>query len=85
MASAISTRSPHNRDVSMSAPLNFAHARMQLQVDEAQRMYQRVLVAWAGDVFELRRTDRLRPTWNPAPFAEDAHDLGDFEPMNRAA
>lgn len=85
MASAIPTRSRKNRDVPMSAPINFVHARMQRHVDEAQRMYQRVLVAWAGDVLELRRTDRLLPSWKPAPFAEDRHDLGDFEPMNKAA
>jgi hypothetical protein len=80
-----SNAQPQNRDVPMSAPINFVHARMQRHVDEAQRMYQRVLVAWAGDVLELRRTDRLLPSWKPAPFAEDRHDLGDFEPMNKAA
>lgn len=85
MASAIPMRSRKNRDVPMSAPINFVHARMQRQVDEAQRMYQRVLVAWAGDVFELRRTDRIRPSWNPSSLGEERHDPGDFEPMNKAA
>lgn len=69
----------------MSAPINFVTARMQRQVDEAQRQYQRVLVAWAGDVLELRRTGRLLPTWNPGAFADDRRDQDDFEPMNRAA
>lgn len=69
----------------MSAPIHFVTARMQRQVDEAQRRYQRVLVAWAGDVFELRRTGRMLPTWNPGSLSDDRQDRDDFEPMNRAA
>lgn len=63
--------------------------QMARQVVDAQAMFQRVLVSWAGDVLELRRRDLLVPRWESTPslggvYAECQEDLPD-EPMKHAA
>ena len=69
----------------MAAPINITTARMNRQVEDAQRMYQRVLVCWASDVFELRRSDRLIPRWRHAEKRGNEQGRDGFEPMNEAA
>ncbi len=69
----------------MAAPINFTAVRMQRQVEQAQSMYQRVLVCWASDVFELRRTNRLLPRWRGREMSENEQGRDGFEPMNEAA
>jgi len=69
----------------MAAPINITTARMNRQVEDAQRMYQRVLVSWASDVFELRRTDRLIPRWRRGENRANEQGHDGFEPMNEAA
>jgi hypothetical protein len=78
------------RDRIMDQNLEFKSAWMQRQVDQAQAMYQRVLVAWASDVLELRRSGRSTPTWGTVPSlglasAEYLQDNLFDEPMNDAA
>jgi len=63
--------------------------QMARQVLDAQSMFQRVLVSWAGDVLELRRRRLLVPRWESTPslggiYAECQEDLPD-EPMKHAA
>lgn len=69
----------------MAAPINITTARMNRQVEDAQRMYQRVLVCWASDVFELRRSDRLIPRWRQLEKRGNEQGRDGFEPMNEAA
>lgn len=69
----------------MAAPINITAVRMQRQVEHAQSMYQRVLVCWASDVFELRRTNRLIPRWQRPEICENEQGRDGFEPMNEAA
>lgn len=69
----------------MAAPIKISVARMQRQVEQAQSMYQRVLVCWASDVFELRRTNRLIPRWRGSEMRENEQGRDGFEPMNEAA
>jgi hypothetical protein len=69
----------------MDSSLNSRQAAMVRQVSQANAMFQRVLVTWAGDVLELRRRDLLVPRWESAPaWAEDQVELLD-EPMKHAA
>lgn len=57
----------------------------------AARKFQRILLAWAGDMLELRRRGLERPRWNcakPAHFAsrpDTAQGLPSNLPMNDAA
>jgi hypothetical protein len=69
----------------MAAPINITTARMNRQVEDAQRMYQRVLVCWASDVSELRRSDRLIPRWRQPEKRGNEQGRDGFEPMNEAA
>lgn len=69
----------------MDSSLDYKQASMVRQVSQANAMFQRVLVTWAGDVLELRRRDLLVPRWESAPaLTEDQADLLD-EPMKHAA
>lgn len=74
-----------SKDAAMAAPINITTARMNRQVEDAQRMYQRMLVCWASDVFELRRTDRLIPRWRHSEMRANEQGRDGFEPMNEAA
>jgi hypothetical protein len=66
----------------MDSSLDFKQAVMARQ---ANTMFQRILVTWAGDVLELRRRNLLVPRWESAPaVTEDQADLPD-EPMKHAA
>jgi hypothetical protein len=61
------------------------------RVAEAARMFERVLVAWASDVLELRRRKLLLPRWhqaNPALSVRSelpSQDKPPVVPMNDAA
>ena len=69
----------------MDSSLDFKQAVMARQVVQANAMFQRILVTWAGDVLELRRRNLLVPRWESAPaITEDQADLPD-EPMKHAA
>ena len=60
-------------------------------VDRAHRMFNRVLVSWAGDVLELRRRNLLNPVWSqadpahPATSPSPCQDADTFLPMKDAA
>jgi len=70
---------------------HLSHSKQQMtrQVLQAQSMFQRVLVSWAGDVLELRRRSLLVPRWESAPslFEDVADCQADLpeEPMKHAA
>ncbi|MEY4116965.1 MAG: hypothetical protein RLZZ116_293 [Planctomycetota bacterium] len=69
----------------MDSSLDFKQAALTRQVLQANTMFQRVLVTWAGDVLELRRRNLLVPRWESTPaLTEDQADLPD-EPMKHAA
>lgn len=69
----------------MDASLDFKQAAMARQVIQAQGMFQRVLMSWAGDVLELRRRNLIVPRWESTPSAADnQEDLLD-EPMKHVA
>ncbi|MDI9402693.1 MAG: hypothetical protein QM516_02370 [Limnohabitans sp.] len=82
-------------DHNQASSLEFKSAWMQRRVEQAQSMYQRVLVAWASDVLELRRIGRANAVWGTAPSLGLAsaeyleHNFTDDnqfdEPMNDAA
>jgi len=64
----------------------FEKAWMDRQVAGARGKFNRVLVNWAGDVLELRRRNRLLPTWADLPTSRsDRQGASPFEPMNDAA
>ncbi len=48
----------------------------QAAVDQARRLFQRVLASWVCDVLALRRAGAMRPNWRPeaieAPWSEAA-------------
>lgn len=69
----------------MHGTFDFQTAWMERRVSEARGMFNRVLVSWAGDVLELRRTSRLVPSWSDATSASDRQGGSPFEPMNDAA
>ncbi|MEY3141540.1 MAG: hypothetical protein RLY21_33 [Planctomycetota bacterium] len=50
----------------MAHELSFSETRMTPQVERAHKLFNRVLVSWAGDVLELRRRNLLHPTWDRA-------------------
>ena len=60
-------------------------------VERARRMFNRVLVTWAGDMLELRRRNLLVPEWMPAESALSgskgaaSQGLRAVQPMNDAA
>lgn len=56
----------------MAHELSSSESRMALQVERAHRLFNRVLVNWAGDVLELRRRNLLQPTWDRAIPAHSA-------------
>ena len=65
--------------------------RMNAQVLQAERQFNRVLAAWAGDVLELRRRNLLDPRWERAKVAQHFGSAPGsqgkpwFLPMNDAA
>jgi hypothetical protein len=59
--------------------------RMDRLVHDAQARFNRVLVAWAGDVLELRRRGALVPQWANAPSAAAGQGSGAIQPMNDAS
>ncbi len=73
----------------MELSLQIDRLRMDRQVAEAHRMFNRVLVTWAGDVLELRRQGMLAPNWKiAAQIGEDAGEHqapAQFLPMNPSA
>ena len=50
----------------MAHELSPTSTQMASQVDRAHRLFNRVLVTWAGDVLELRRRNLLHPAWDRA-------------------
>ena len=50
----------------MAHELSPSERQMALRVESAQRLFNRVLVSWAGDVLELRRRKLLQPEWDRA-------------------
>ena len=50
----------------MARELSPTERQMALRVEDAQRLFNRVLVSWAGDVLELRRRKLLQPEWHRA-------------------
>ena len=69
----------------MELSLSIDKARMDRQVAEAHRMFNRVLVCWAGDVLELRRQGLLAPSWKLSLAVTEDQAPMPFEPMNPAA
>jgi hypothetical protein len=69
----------------MSSPIDFEQAVMARHVANAQHMFQRVLVCWAGDVLELRRRDLLVPRWASTPSSSDCQADQGNEPMRDVA
>lgn len=73
----------------MELSLQIDRLRMDRQVAEAHRMFNRVLVTWAGDVLELRRQGLIAPNWRVStPIGEDAGEHQGslpFQPMNPSA
>lgn len=67
------------------AAIDFQQAWMDRQVAQANSMFNRVLVAWASDVLELRRRGLLVPSWQTSEDAADRQEPLPFEPMNDAA
>lgn len=70
---------------SVRTGIDVERAWMDRQVAQAGVLFNRVLVAWAGDVLELRRRGLLVPTWKDVPGPEDRQEPLPFEPMNDAA
>jgi hypothetical protein len=65
--------------------------RVDARVEQAHRMFNRVLVSWASDILELRRRNLLVPDW---AWAKSARHTASCEasqggkrvlPMNDAA
>ncbi|MFM7051469.1 MAG: hypothetical protein ACKOYN_04960 [Planctomycetota bacterium] len=73
----------------MELSLHIDRLRMDRQVADAHRMFNRVLVTWAGDVLELRRQGLMAPNWKIAThIGEDAGEHqapAPFVPMNPSA
>ena len=70
----------------MHGAIGFERVWMERQVAQARGKFSRVLVTWAGDVLELRRQNRLLPTWADAPSCpSDRQGASPIEPMNDAA
>ena len=70
----------------MDGSIRFDRVWMERQVAQARGRFNRVLVTWAGDVLELRRQNRLLPTWADAQSRpSDRQGASPFEPMNDAA
>ncbi|MFZ9880007.1 MAG: hypothetical protein ACO3QC_01210 [Phycisphaerales bacterium] len=69
----------------MELSLSIDKTRMDRQVAEARRMFNRVLVCWAGDVLELRRQGLLAPTWKFTPSLSEHQAPTAFLPMNPSA
>ncbi len=55
------------------------------EVAHARSVFQRTLVAWAGDALELRRRDGQVPCWESSPSASSEQAQSVFLPMNKAA
>jgi putative hemolysin len=56
--------------------------RLDRCVLDAQARFNRVLVAWAGDVLELRRRGLLVPAWNNSASGTPSQGEAAIEPMN---
>ena len=69
----------------MDGLLEFQSAWMDRRVADARSMFNRVLVNWAGDVLELRRTNRMVPAWRDGGDSPDRQADPPIEPMNEAA
>ena len=65
--------------------LELSASSMKAHVHDAQRAFQRVLVSWAGDMLELRRTGRLQPRWESTPRNHPPQAPSVIVPMNDAA
>jgi putative hemolysin len=58
--------------------------RLDRCVLDAQARFNRVLVAWAGDVLELRRRGLLVPCWSESPLCAPSQGEAAIEPMNQS-
>lgn len=75
----------------MAGPRSLSDRELKQCVSHAERMFGRVLVAWASDLLELRRRNLLLPAWRHAdpalPLGSEtaSQDGPPVLPMNDAA